>query len=415
MATKPIEIRIAQPGRAPAGGDDEPTFPPYKGPAFLSYGFRPFFFGGALFAGLAVPIWVLLYAGVNGPGFLYPPREWHVHEMLFGFLPAIISGFLMTAVPNWTGRPPLRGIPLLAMASLWLAGRLALASAWPTPFAAVLVDGAYLAALAAFLWRELIAGASWGQAPVAVIITLYALANLFFHARALNGMPTDLPERLVLSLIILLLTVIGGRLTPNFTRELFMQTRVQPLPPPFSLVDGIALGSVVVALSLWIGVPQSPATGGALLAAGAATLVRLGRWRGWLAWREPLVLTLHAGFAWLALSLLALGGALFGVGLQQAEALHLLTTGAVGTMTLAVMTRASLGHTGRPKQAGAVTVAIYVLVTLGTLLRVCIPNPSSPTGATYLLLGLAALAWSGAYLLFALTYGPILFRPSLDE
>jgi uncharacterized protein involved in response to NO len=117
----------------------------------------------------------------------------------------------------------------------------------------------------------------------------------------------------------------------------------------------------------------------------------------------------------LALSLLALGGALFGVGLQQAEALHLLTTGAVGTMTLAVMTRASLGHTGRPKQAGAVTVAIYVLVTLGTLLRVCIPNPSSPTGATYLLLGLAALTWSGAYLLFALTYGPFLFRPSLDE
>jgi uncharacterized protein involved in response to NO len=414
MASKPIEIRIAQPRRA-AGADDEPTFPPYKGPAFLSYGFRPFFFAGALFAGFAVPIWVLLYAGIAVPGFLYPPREWHVHEMLFGFLPAIISGFLMTAVPNWTGRLPFRGMPLLAMASLWLAGRVALASAWPTPLLAAITDALYLVALAIFLLRELIAGRSWGQAPVGIIIALYAMANMLFHARALAGLPTDLPERLVLGLILLLLTVIGGRLTPNFTREFFMQNKVRPLPPPFSLVDGISLGLVVAAVLAWIGLPQSPLTGPALATAGAASLIRLGRWRGWLAWREPLVLSLHVGFAWLGLSLLALGSALLGFGLQQAEALHLLTAGAVGTMTLAVMTRATLGHTGRPKQAGPLTVTIYLLVTLGTLLRVCIPNPSSPTGATHLLLGLAAMAWSGAYLLFALTYGSFLFRPSLGD
>lgn len=413
MALKPIEIRIAQPRRQDA--DEEPTFPPYGGPALFSYGFRPFFLSAALFAGLAVPLWAWLYAGGMNPGFLYPPREWHVHEMLFGFLPAVISGFLMTAVPNWTGRPPLRGVPLVAMWLLWLAGRVALALGSPGSFVAALLDGLYPVALAAWLWRELILGRSWGQAPVGVIISLYAGANVLFHERALPGMPTDLPERMVLGLILLLLTVIGGRLTPNFTREFFVQSRFQPLPPPFSRFDAISLGLVVVAVLLWIAAPGLIATGPILIAAGMSSLVRMGRWHGWLAWREPLVLILHLGYGWLGLALVALGGSLLGVGLQAAEALHMLTAGSVGTMTLGVMTRASLGHTGRPKTVGPMTIAIYSLVTLGALLRVVVPSPSAPTAVTHLVLACAALGWSGAYVLFALGYGPLLCRPSLDE
>ena len=131
MPGKPIEIRVSQP--KPAGSEDEPTFPPYDGPAFFSLGFRPFFLVAALFAGVAVPTWILIFAGAIGSNFLYAPREWHVHEMLFGFLPAVMTGFLLTAIPNWTGRMPLRGMPLVSLWVLWLAGRLAVAASVPAP------------------------------------------------------------------------------------------------------------------------------------------------------------------------------------------------------------------------------------------------------------------------------------------
>src|SRR4029079_8363079 len=150
------------------------------------------------------------------------------------------------------------------------------------------------------------------------------------------------------------------------------------------------------------------------VAAGTATLILLARWRGWLAWHEPLVFMLHVGYGWVALSLLALGGAVLGV-LSAANAVHVLTTGAVGAMTLAVMTRASLGHTGRARHAGPMTVVIYGLVNLGAVLRVVAPASDAPAALTTLLPGMAAVAWSGAYLLFALVYGPMLIRPSLDE
>jgi uncharacterized protein involved in response to NO len=164
----------------------------------------------------------------------------------------------------------------------------------------------------------------------------------------------------------------------------------------------------------WIVQPEGQATGALFLGAGVANLVRLSRWRGWLAWREPLVFILTVGYGWVVLSLLALGGANLGV-LPAANAVHVLTTGAVGAMTLGVMTRASLGHTGHLRHAGVLTVVIYVLVNLGAILRAFAPAADAPNEMTNLLLGLAALGWSGAYLLFALVYGPILVRPSLDE
>src|SRR5215475_4117593 len=177
MSGKQIDIQVSQPAQTEAESDDEPTFPRYNGPAVLSYGFRPFFLCAALFAGVAIPVWVLIFAGVSGAGFLYAPREWHVHEMLFGFLPAVMTGFLLTAIPNWTGRPPLRGIPLLSLLVLWLAGRLLLAMPWSIPFVAAIVDGAFLFVVAALVWRELAAGGSWGQTPIGVVISLYAGAN----------------------------------------------------------------------------------------------------------------------------------------------------------------------------------------------------------------------------------------------
>jgi uncharacterized protein involved in response to NO len=414
MSVKDIPI-VNQPAMAAASADEEPAFPRYDGPAFLSYGFRPFFLGASGFAGLAVLAWVALFMGWGQADVLYPAREWHVHEMLFGYLPALIAGFLLTAMPNWTDRMPLRGLPLLVLFMLWLAGRLLVALPLTGASIATVVDGAFLVVLATYTWREIVVARSWDRAPIAVLVSLYACANVLFHLSALRGAATDLPERFALSVMTLMLTVIGGRLTPTFTREFLAQRNISKLPEVFSAVDGIAIAVVLVAAVTWTAQPESAWAGALLIMAGVASVVRLLRWEGWRTWREPLVLILHVGYGWVALFLIALGVSIFGIGFSTQNAIHLLTTGGMGTMTLAVMTRASLGHTGRPRHADRLTVAMYVLINVGALLRIFAPSTDTVTALTHALLGLSALGWGGAYLLFALHYGPYLVRPSLDE
>jgi uncharacterized protein involved in response to NO len=409
VSGKPIEIRVSQPQDS-----DEPTFPPYDGPAFLSYGFRPFFLSAALFAALAVPAWILIVTGAVGANFIYAPREWHVHEMLFGFLPAAMAGFILTAIPNWTGRVPVRG-PLLAFLwSLWVAGRLMLAFPGFAPVAAAVVDAAFLVALAAAVWREVAAARIWNRSAIGLLIAFYAAANIFFHVLALHSRPTDVPERAALSILLVLLTFIGGRVTPAFTAEYLAEEERAGHPASFSRFDGLSMLLVLAAVLAWNVQPEGWIAGSLFLAAGAANVIRLVRWKGWLGWREPLVWILSVGYGWVAVSLLALGGAVFGV-LPAANAVHVLTTGAVGAMTLAVMTRASLGHTGRPRHADGMTLAMYVLVNVGAVLRIVAPADVPSTGLTNILLGMAALGWSGAYLLFLFSYGPFLARPSLDD
>lgn len=384
----------------------------YQGSAFFSYGFRPFFLGAALFAGAAVPAWILLLVGVSESELFAAAREWHVHEMVFGFLPAVITGFLLTAIPNWTDRTPIRGSVLMLLFALWLAGRLVMALPFLTPLLSATVDGAYLIVVAGLVWREIAAGKSWRHAPIGTLISLYAGANILFHVLALSGAAADLSARMALALVMVLLTLIGGRVTPNFTRDFLAEQGGTKQPAPFSRFDGLSVLLVGIAAVSWIVQPRAMATGWLLVGAGLVNLGRLSRWYGWFTWREPLVLILHLGYGWLALSLLVVGGAILGLGLPTTDAMHALTTGAVGVMTLAVMTRASLGHTGRPKHAGRLTVFIYILVNLGAMLRVF--GPSIDLSAN-LVLGLAAMSWSGAYLLFALVYGPFLLRPSIDE
>ena len=414
MSSKEIPI-VGQPAAAQTEGDGEPSFPPYAGPAFLSYGFRPFFLGAALFAGPAVLVWVALFAGGVHTEFLYFPREWHVHEMLFGFIPALIAGFLLTAMPNWTDRMPLRGAPLLALFLLWLSGRLFVTSPWFGSAFSAVIDGAFLVLLAAYVWREIIAAGCWDRAPIGILVSLYAVTNILFHLSALRGVPTDFSERLALSVMTLMLTVIGGRLTPTFTREFLVDRNTAKLQEVFSPIDGIAIFSVLAGVITWVLQPESTWAGVMLTIAGLSSMVRLLRWGGWRTWHEPLVMILHVGYGWIGLFLLALGISILGIGFSHENAVHLLTTGAMGAMTLAVMTRATLGHTGRPRHADRLTVGIYLLVNVGALLRIFAPNPDTPTALTHAMLGLSAFGWSGAYLLFALVYGPFLIRPSLDE
>ncbi|HNV33880.1 MAG TPA: NnrS family protein, partial [Nitrospira sp.] len=214
---------------------------------FFSYGFRPFFLGASLFAGVAIPVWILILAGTGNPVLLSAYRDWHVHEMLFGFLPAVIAGFLLTAVPNWTDRPAIQGRELMLLFTLWLAGRAAMAIPLVVPIFAAIVDAAFLVALVGLLWRELAAGNSWNHAPVAVAISLYAAANVTFHVLTVRGAETDLALRLALALDLFLLTFIGGRLTPNFTREFLAGQGKKERPAPFSRFDALSIALVLMA------------------------------------------------------------------------------------------------------------------------------------------------------------------------
>ena len=386
--------------------------PDYRGPAIFSYGFRPFFLGAALFAGVVVPIWILVLAGVGHSGFLYPAREWHVHEMVFGFLPAVITGFLLTAIPNWTDRPPIRGYELMLLFTLWLVGRLLIAIPWFTPFISAIIDVGFLIAVAGLVWRQIVLAKSWSATPMGILISLYAGANILFHLRALTEASTDLPERMGLSLVMMLLVLIGGRVIPNFTEEFLADSNRSERPASFSYYDGLSILLVGIAVVTWMVLPHSMVTGWIFMVAGLVNFGRLVRWYGWVTWREPLVLILHLGYGWYALSLVVLGSSILGIGLPIEDATHAFTAGAVGTMTLAIMTRASLGHTGRPRHAGLLTVFIYMLVNFGAVLRVFGPITNVSTN---LVLGAAAVSWSGAYLLFAVVYGRFLLRPSLEE
>ncbi len=384
----------------------------YRGSAFFSYGFRPFFFSAALFAGLAIPAWALILAGMSDVEFLYAPRDWHVHEMVFGFLPCVITGFLLTAMPNWTNRPPISGSPLMLLLTVWLAGRLTIMIPGNLSLAAAFIDSAFLVVVAGIVWREIAISHAWDRLPIGVVISLYAIANILFHALFISNAGIDISIRMALALLMILLTLIGGRITPGFTEDFLIQERIHKRPAPFSLFDGLSVALVGMAAIAWTMAPRAMVTGYVLVIAGLINFARLGRWHGWTTWREPLVLILHLGYGWLAMSLLVLGGAILHIGVPMEDAVHALTTGAVGVMTLAVMTRASLGHTGRTKHAGLLTILIYMLVNLGAVLRLF--GPSLPISDNTML-NLSALCWSSAYILFAVGYGPILFSPCLDE
>ena len=301
---------------------------------------------------------------------------------------------------------------MLLLWALWLAGRVVLAIPWLSPLVSAGIDGGFLVVMAMILWREIAIGKVWDRVPIGVLLTVYAGADLFFHTQVLRGTATDLSERLALSVIILLLALIGGRVVRNFTLDFLSGRGMVEQPAAFCRFDGIAILLAGIAAVTWIAQPEATSTGELLVLAGIIHVIRLGRWYGWVTWREPLVLILHLGYGWLAMSMLILGGAILGLGLQTTDAVHALTTGAVGAMTLAIMTRASLGHTGRPRHAGQMADLIYILVNLGAVLRVF--GPATPL-STPLVLSLSAMAWGGAYLLFALVYGPFLLRPSLDE
>jgi len=376
-------------------------------PTMFSAAFRPFFLAAGLWAALAVPFWLLSYAGVVALPAGIAPYLWHQHEMVFGFAFAAVAGFLLTAIPNWTGRLPLRGAPLAALVLLWFAGRVALLfSARVGPLATALVDLAFPAALIALVARELVAGRNWRNLPMIAALGLLFTGNLLVHLQQLGLAYTALVgNRLGLATLLMLIALVGGRIVPSFTRNWLAKRGAGALPAPAGRVDAAALAITFVALASWIAFPDSALMYGLSLAAGVALGVRLSRWCGLATFDEPLVFVLHAGYAWLAFGLALTGLNGLAPFVPRSVALHALTIGAIGTMTLAVMTRATLGHGGRPLTADRSTLAVYLLVTLAALLRLAAPL----AGSGYLTVTLAAgFAWSAAFLLFVAAYRRLL-------
>ena len=374
----------------------------------LSVGFRPFFLCAGLWAAVSVALWLAWLSTDFEIPTVFDPVTWHTHEMLFGFAAAAIAGFLLTAIPNWTGRLPVRGAPLLGLALLWLAGRVAVALSELIggPVAAI-IDLAFLVVLLLVIVRELVAGKNVKNLPVAIIILLLAASNGVIHAASLDWIATPdlLGQRLAIVLIILLISLIGGRIIPSFTRNWLVKHGATHLPAPFGWTDKLALATTIVASLSWVAYPDDAVSGGLLILAGLTGALRLSRWCGFATVSEPLVIVLHVGYLWLVVGLALLGLASLIDFLLPSAALHMLTIGAMGTIILAVMTRATLGHGGRELRADRVTTLAYVLVSLAAaarLLATLLPDQHDP------ILFAAGLCWIAAFIMFVIAYAPIL-------
>jgi uncharacterized protein involved in response to NO len=379
-------------------------------PPLLTAGFRPFFLAAAAWSAASLALWLSLLAGGIDLPSRFDPMSWHIHEMLFGFIMAAIGGFLPTAIPNWTNRAPVAGMPLAVLAALWLLGRLvcltsALFPGWLAPVA----DLAFAVALETVAARELVAAGNRRNYPLLAPVIVLAIANLLMHLQALGvAIPIGLGWRLGVAEVIVLISAIGGRIVPAFTRNWLMTRGVSAVPPPAGMLDRLALGILHAGMIGWAFLPDWQPIGIVLLAASALNAARLGTWRGVAALPEPMLLILHVGYLWLVAGVALLGLSVLTNAVPPAAAVHALTAGAMGTMILAVMTRAILGHTGRALHADAATITLYALVGTSAVLRIAAAWSIEAQAG---LIEFSGLAWISAFVLFLAKYGPLLVAP----
>lgn len=384
----------------------------WQGPALFTYGFRPFFLGAAVWAVIAMALWSGALAGLLDMPTSLDPASWHAHAFLFGYLSAVIAGFLLTAVPNWTGRLPIVGWPLAALFGLWVAGRIAvLFSTGMSPLFVAAVDLAMPIALAAVIAREIVVGKNWRNLMILGMLIAFAVGNAVFHWEAAHGgyAAQGLGLRIGLGASLMMIAVVGGRVVPSFTRNWLVKQGAQKLPvPPMQSFDKVSLLILLIALLLWAALPMSLVTGVVLAVAGGLHMARLKRWAGLATVSEPLIFVLHVAYFFVPFGAMAVAAqiampARSGFGAVQ----HLWMAGAVGLMTLAVMTRAILGHTGQHLTAGWGTCGIYLGLLGAILLRVL--AGTMPWYGT-VLYGVSAVLWIASFAGFAVIYGPLLLR-----
>jgi uncharacterized protein involved in response to NO len=389
-------LRIEEPTRAPGA----------PGWALWQLGFRPFYLLAGAFAALSVPLWTLQFAGWL-PAPTLAGALWHAHEMLFGFALAVVVGFLFTAGRNWSGRPTPSGRLLMALVLLWLAGRVLVLT--PFAWAAALVNVAFPLAAAVGLGKALIEARNRRNYFFIGLLVLLALAQFGVHASQLGlvGLPGALGVRIGLDMLLFIMAVMGGRVIPMFTNNGVPGAAARRL----TALEWLALGSL-------LGLAAADAAGlhGAPLAAllglcAAAHLLRLAYWQPWRTLRTPLVWVLHAAYLWIVLHLGLRGAAELGW-VAPSLAVHALTVGGVGGLTLGMMTRTARGHTARPLRADGVDTACYLAIQAAAVARVLWPllAPASTLAAVTV----SAALWSAGFALFTLRYWPVLTRARLD-
>jgi uncharacterized protein involved in response to NO len=391
-------IKIQEPPRRRAAGSQH--F------ALWELGFRPFYLLASIFAAVSIGLWALQFSGWLGHTYL-DSSMWHAHEMLFGFALAVIVGFLFTAGRNWSGRPTPTGLPLAALAALWVAGRVLVLT--PFGWAAAIVNTAFPLAAALALAIPFFAAGNRRNYFFVALLALMSVAVLAFHLARLDVLPIPgaAAIQLALDIILFIMAVMGGRVIPMFTNNAVPGAGAERI----DAVEKIALGSLLVLMAADV-----LNLGGVLLAilaalAAMAHVTRWALWRPWKTLRAPLVWILHAGYLWLALHLALRAAAALGW-IGSSPATHALTAGAIGSLVIGMITRTALGHTGRPLRAGRAEFACYVLITLAAVVRVFVPLAAPQELVNAVLC--SALFWSAGFGLYAVRYWPILTRPRLD-
>jgi uncharacterized protein involved in response to NO len=382
--------------------------------AVLEGGFRPFFLLAGLQGALSTLVWLLAYGGRLSLPAPWVPAWWHGHELVFGFAGAAICGFLLTAVPKWTGTASVRGAPLAVLVALWVAGRVAMALAgqWP-PAAVAVADLLLLPAMAVAVGRPIVGARNVRNYAFPLLLVLLFVANGLMHLEALGVARTArLGLYLALYVVVVMVALVSGRIVPSFTASALARRGSELEVRAAPQVGRLAVGAVAVAAALQVVAAPAAVRGVAALGAAVLLLVRALGWRAFASRGEPILWVLHKGHAWLVVGFGLLAWAELVGGILPSVALHALSAGAIGTMVLAVMTRASLGHSGRPLRASRLTVVAYVLVTLGAAVRVFGPIVA-PAGYMHAVLTGGAL-WAAAFAIFTVEFAPMLLKPRAD-
>ena len=384
--------------------------------ALFAYGFRPFFLLAAADALANMGIWLTAFLNPQlWPDQAEPAMYWHAHEMLFGFVAAAIGGFLLTAVPVWTGRKSYAGAPLYILVALWLAGRIAMAP-WPSSWTLVtsVIDLTFFPGLAVAIAPTLVKARKFRNLPFIALLMLLFLANLCFHLGRLGVL--DAGEHIglgiAIDIVLVLITLVGGRIIPAFTRSGLSR---HGGPADIRSRKWLEIASIASILAVIAGdmiAPLSQTNGLIALTAALIQGLRLGQWQGHRTWRDPLIWVLHLGYAWLVFGLMLKAAWLMTAAAWSDKWIHALTAGAFTTMILAVMTRASLGHTGRALIAPRPIAICYLLASAGALTRVLGPAVLPVSYSAAILI--AGLTWIAAFGVFLWVFTPILTRPRID-
>lgn len=386
---------------------EQPTAPSAApGFALWNLGFRPFFLLASLFSAFSVLLWAAQFSGYLPVAYLQGPL-WHAHEMLFGFTLAVVVGFLFTAGRNWSNRPTPTGVPLAALALLWVAGRVLVLT--PFGWAAAIVNTAFPLAAAAALAVPFWASRNRRNYFFVGLLVLMGVADLGIHLSQLGvlDLPAWLGVQIALDLVLFIMAVMGGRVIPMFTNSGLPDAGAQRHP----LVERAALVSVLVLLTADLLRLQGIALAAVAVFCASAHGLRWVLWKPWKTWRAPLVWVLHAAYVWIPLHLALRAASEFGW-ISGSAAAHALTVGAVGGLVIGMMTRIARGHTGRPLRADRFDIACYALVLTAAVVRVGVPL-AMPAWSMHAVLCSAGL-WSAGFALYAVRYWPVLIRARLD-